>query len=189
MKLIVGLGNPGKKYVNNRHNLGYMVMDRVVAKRGLVEYRDDADLMCFFVKDDDAAYIKPTTFMNESGNSVRAVCNFFKINPKDILVIYDELDLEFGKIKLSFNGSSAGHRGVDSVIEGAATMDFARLRIGIGHPSHKASDGKYKDSAEHVLEDFLPEEKGELNRVLDLAVEAAESYLSDGITATMNRFN
>lgn len=187
MKLIVGLGNPGKKYANNRHNLGYMTVDRLVAKRGL-EFRDDADLMSIWAKDDEAVFIKPTTFMNDSGNSAKAVSKFFKIDHKDVLVVYDELDIEFGNVKLSFDGNSAGHHGIDSMIECLATMEFGRLRIGIGHPSRKATDGK-KAAADHVLDDFQPEEKDKLDEVLDKAVGAVESYIEDGVAATMNRFN
>lgn len=183
MKLIIGLGNPGKKYQNNRHNLGFMVVDRLVERKGLV-FKDELDLMCFIAKDDEAVYIKPRTFMNDSGNSARAVSKYFKISNKDILVIYDELDLEFGKLKLSFNGTSAGHHGIDSMIECLATMDFGRLRIGI-----KAGSDKVVDGAKHVLDDFLPEEKKNLNKVLDRSAEAVDSYIRDGIMATMNRFN
>lgn len=181
MKLIIGLGNPGVKYENNRHNLGFMVVDRVASKKGLA-FKKDTDLMCFLAKNDEAVYIKPTTFMNDSGNSARVVSKYFKIDKKDVLVIYDELDLELGKIKLSFNGTSAGHRGIDSMIECLATMDFGRLRIGINRPN-------IGDSANHVLDDFLPEEKKALNAVLDKSVAAVETYISDGIMATMNRFN
>lgn len=181
MKLIIGLGNPGKKYINNRHNLGYMVVDQLVAKKGLT-FKRDADLMCFIAKDKEAVYIKPTTFMNDSGNSARAVARYFKIGPKDILVIYDELDLSFGNIKLSFNGTSAGHRGVESMIECLSTMDFGRLRIGIGKPQKGDGTG-------HVLDDFLPQEKAQLDKLLDRCVLAVESFLAEGIEATMNRFN
>lgn len=181
MKLIVGLGNPGKKYANNRHNLGYMVIDRLVGKRGL-DFKDDADLMCIWAKDKDTVFIKPTTFMNDSGNSARAVSKFFKIGHKDVLVVYDELDIEFGDIKLSFDGNSAGHHGIDSIIECLASAEFGRLRIGIGKP-------KVGDGSGHVLDDFLPGEKEKLGEVLDKGVDAVESYINDGITATMNRFN
>ncbi|MBI3342253.1 aminoacyl-tRNA hydrolase [Candidatus Curtissbacteria bacterium] len=181
MKLVVGLGNPGKKYQNNRHNLGFMVIDRLVNKRGL-DFRDDADLMAIWAKDSEAVFVKPTTFMNDSGNSVQAVAKFFKIDHKDVLVVYDELDIEFGNIKLSFNGNSAGHHGIDSMIECLASTEFGRLRIGIGKP-------KVGDGAGHVLDDFLPEEKDELDKVLDKSVGAVESYVTDGIAATMNRFN
>ena len=181
MKLIVGLGNPGKKYINNRHNLGYMVVDSLVAKKGLV-FNRDADLMCLIAKDDETVYVKPTTFMNDSGNSARAAARFFKIDKKDILVVYDELDLEFGNVKLSFNGTSAGHKGIESVIECLSTMDFGRLRIGIGKP-------KVGDGAGHVLDDFTPEEKAQLDKILDRCIEAVESFLAEGIEATMNRFN
>lgn len=181
MKLIAGLGNPGNKYENNRHNLGYMVVDRVLKVKGL-NYKKNPDLMCDIARDREVIYIKPTTYMNDSGNSIKAVCNYFKINNKDILVIQDDLDLSFGKIRLSFNGTSAGHHGIDSAIENLGTMDFGRLRIGIGKPEKG-------DGTKYVLENFLPEEKVMLEKVIDLSVQAVDSYLSDGVMATMNRFN
>ncbi|MFI5205859.1 MAG: aminoacyl-tRNA hydrolase, partial [Candidatus Paceibacterales bacterium] len=134
MKLIVGLGNPGKKYSDNRHNLGYMAADIFAQDRGF-EWTKNSDLMCDLAKDGELIVIKPQTFMNQSGDSVRAVVNFYKVDPKDILVINDDVDLEFGKIRLAFGGSSAGHRGIESTIEGLGTADFNRLRIGVGRPS------------------------------------------------------
>ena len=180
MKLIVGLGNPGKKYERNRHNLGYMVVDEL--GRGLA-WRKSADLMCYFAKDGEFMLVKPTTFMNLSGESIRAICHYFKINPKDILVVCDDLDLEFGKIRLAFDGSSAGHNGVDSVIKSLATPDFNRLRIGIG----RSPKGRKPEN--FVLSDFTKIESSKVKKVISGAVEAVNSYLSDGIVATMNRFN
>lgn len=181
MKLIVGLGNPGKKYAGNRHSLGFMVATAFTASRGL-EWTKNGDLMCDLAKNGELIVIRPQTFMNRSGDSVRAVSSFYKIDPKDILVISDDVDLEFGKTRLAFGGSSAGHRGVESVIEGLGKADFNRLRIGIGRP-------QVGEVESFVLLDFLPEEKEKLGPVIQKAVEAIGSYLADGISATMNKFN
>lgn len=181
MKLIVGLGNPGKKYLDNRHNLGYMVADAFTTDRGF-SWTKNKDLLCNLAKDGDIVVIKPETFMNRSGDSVRVVANFYKVDPKDILVISDDVDLEFGKIRLAFGGSSAGHRGIESTIEGLGTADFNRLRIGVGRPTVEAVES-------FVLLDFLPAEKEKLGDVLKKAQEAIASFLESGIDATMNKFN
>ena len=183
MKLIVGLGNPGKKYANNRHNLGFMVSDAYVGSIG-GSWQKSADLMCDIVKLKDLLVIMPTTFMNESGQAVLAVVNFYKIDPKEILVIHDDLDLEFGKIRLAFNGSSAGHKGVESIIVGLGSVDFGRLRAGVGRPQNLQQDPK-----DFVLEDFGQEEKKQVPQILKRACEAIQSFLDSGIDATMNRFN
>ncbi|MDP2632855.1 MAG: aminoacyl-tRNA hydrolase [Candidatus Curtissbacteria bacterium] len=183
MKLIVGLGNPGTKYSNNRHNFGFMVVSEFVNKLG-ESFSKSADLMCDFVKTGDLVVMKPTTFMNNSGQSVSAVVNFYKIDPKELIVIHDDLDLEFGKIRLAFNGTSAGHNGVESAIVGLGTVDFARLRIGVGHPTNPQ-----QNPADFVLEDFSDSEKQKLPEIIAKCQEAVRSWLDDGIEATMNRFN
>ncbi|MDO8486709.1 MAG: aminoacyl-tRNA hydrolase [Candidatus Curtissbacteria bacterium] len=190
MKLIVGLGNPGKKYEKNRHNFGFMVADALTTDEGLT-WKKDQDLMCRFAKKRKLAVIKPTIFMNRSGESVKAFAAYYKIGPENILVICDDIDLEFGKIRLAFGGTSAGHKGIDSVIGSLAIEEFARLRIGIGRPSPKASDGKPSNIGveNFVLADFLPEEKEKLKSIIGRAVEAVRSFIDDGIDATMNRFN
>lgn len=185
MKLIVGLGNPGHTYSNNRHNLGFMVVDKLIADMGLA-WRYSRDWVCYYSKSDDLVIVKPSTFMNKSGEAVRAVANYYKIEPKDVLVIYDELDIALGKLRLSFDGSAAGHNGVDSIIKGLGTREFARLRVGIGHPR---DTGSKTDPSDYVLKDFLDKEKDNLKKVLVKAEEAANSFLNDGIEATMNRFN
>ncbi len=181
MKLIVGLGNPGKKYAGNRHNLGFMVADAFAVNRGLA-WTKNRDLMGDLAKDGELVIVKPQTFMNRSGDSIRAVANFYKVDTKDILVIHDDVDLELGKIRLAFGGASAGHRGVESAIEGLGTPDFNRLRIGVGRP-------QVGEVESFVLLDFLPEEKVKLGPVIKQAVSAIGSYLDSGISATMNKFN
>lgn len=192
MKLIVGLGNPGEKYKNNRHNLGFMVIDSYASMLGL-EWSYSSDWICFWAKNNDLLLIKPTTFMNKSGAAVKAVCDFYKIDMGDILVICDDVDLPFAKIRLAFDGLSAGHRGVDSVIQYVGGFDFTKLRVGIGHPSRKAADDKSTtqplDVSNYVLEDFPAGERKKLDGVIIKCQEAVSSYIADGIEATMNRFN
>lgn len=192
MKLLVGLGNPGNKYKGNRHNTGFMVLDAYIAHVGLV-WKFSQDFMCYFVKDGDVVFMKPDTFMNDSGSAVANVAKFFKIKREDVLVIYDDLDLPFGKIRLSFDGLSAGHKGIDSIMQGLSGVDFGRLRIGIGRPTHADVDRNPSahtlDAAEYVLEDFSEADQKQLPTMIKLSHEAIVSYLADGIEATMNKFN
>lgn len=196
MKLIVGLGNLGKKYANTRHNFGYIVLDSFARDRGF-SWRYNPDFPAYYIKShlktvddsgfssrgDDFVLIKPATFMNHSGVSTLTASNFFKIEKKDILVVHDELDLPFGKIRLAFDSMSAGHKGVDSIIESISAVEFGRLRVGIGRPSKKSETEKY------VLRQFTKEESKNLNGIIDICKEAIESYLADGINVAMNRFN
>lgn len=184
MKLIVGLGNPGAKYKNNRHTIGFMIVDVFAIEQGL-SWRYSKDWICHFSKAKDYVLVKPSTYMNESGESVKAAADFFTIEAYDILIVHDDLDLEFGKIRLSFDGSSAGHRGVESVNRGLSTQDFARLRVGIGHPM----DNELLGPEKYVLEDFSQEQKDKLPDIVANCEEAIKSYLDEGIEATMNRFN
>lgn len=181
MKLIVGLGNPGAKYKNNRHNVGFMIVDIFAIEMGL-SWRYNRDWMCHFSKTGDYVLLKPSTYMNASGESVAAVASYFGVGAEEVLAIHDELDLEFGKIRLSFDGSSAGHLGVESVNRGLGTHDFVRLRVGIGKPERE-------DPSSYVLKDFLEEEKKALPEIVVKCEEAIKSYLDDGLEATMNKFN
>lgn len=181
MKLIIGLGNPGIKYKNTRHNLGFMLVDSFAKNNGL-SWRYNPDWICYFAKTEEFVVVKPSTFMNKSGEAVREVLNFFKINLGDVLAIHDDLDLDFGKLRISHDSQSAGHRGVDSVIAGLGTFEFSRLRIGIGK-------GGNKDAEKWVLEEFEKEEKEKLGEIIQKAQEAIKSFISSGVEATMNQFN
>ena len=181
MKLVVGLGNPGKKYRNTRHNLGFMVVDALVKSEG-ISWRVSRDLLCYFAKTSDFVIIKPSTFVNKSGEAVRSVAEFFQIAPDDILVVHDDLDLPFGKVRISFDSLAAGHHGVESVVESLGGPEFGRLRIGIGSPENV-------DAEKFVLEDFSVQEKKGLGKLVERCSEAIKSYLDEGIDATMNRFN
>ena len=182
MKLIVGLGNPGEKFKNTRHNLGFTVVDGFAKSEGL-SWRYSPDFLGYYIKTADLVVFKPSTFMNKSGEAVLATVNFFKIKKNDILVIHDDLDLEFGKIRFVFDSSSAGHRGVESLIQSIGNYEFGRLRVGIRRPSEDIDPEKY------VLEKFSDDEQVKLPQTIKKCVEAVESYIDERIEATMNRFN
>lgn len=196
MKLIVGLGNPGKKYADTRHNFGYVIVDSFARDRGL-SWRYNPDWTAYYIKshlktaddsgfstrEDDFVLLKPATFMNHCGVSVSQASNFFKIEIKEVLAIHDELDLPFGKIRLTFDSMSAGHKGVDSMIESLAGVEFGRLRLGIGKP------GKKSETENYVLRQFTKDESKKLKSIIENSQEALKSYLADGIDVAMNRFN
>jgi peptidyl-tRNA hydrolase, PTH1 family len=137
MKLVVGLGNPGDKYTNNRHNVGFLILDEFAKTHGLT-WNDDKKFNAVFCRQGDNFLLKPQTFMNNSGEAVSAFANFYKILPEDILVIHDDVDLEFGRTKKALGASSAGHHGVESIIEKLGTKEFWRLRFGVGKPTDKS---------------------------------------------------
>lgn len=192
MKLIVGLGNPGQKYKNNRHNVGFIVVEMYAISHGL-SWRYSHEYVGYFSKSREFSLLKPSTYMNKSGESVKVVYDYFKLELKDIIVVHDDLDLAFGKVRLSFNSSSAGHNGVSSIIESLSSPEFTRLRVGIGHPTLAskggASNEKVKDPIDYVLADFSKEESGRITPIVQKCIEAIDSYLADGVEATMNRFN
>jgi len=208
VKLIVGLGNPEKKFEKTRHNLGFMVADYFANLNGL-SWRINPDWNGAYCKGEGFVLLKPSTYMNLSGESVSPTANFFNIEKKDILVIHDDLDLEFGKMRISFDSSSAGHNGVESVIKSLGSPNFARLRIGIGRPSRdhfaeasrvkKASiaakammdrpDGKEISPEKYVLKKFTAEEEKKLPVVIQTAAEAVRIFTTSGLDATMNQFN
>jgi PTH1 family peptidyl-tRNA hydrolase len=182
VKAIVGLGNPGAEYSGTRHNVGFDVIDEL-ARRWTVKLRkwkSTADVA--IVKDRDALLVEPKTFMNESGLAVSAVMAFYKIQPADVLVIVDEVQLPLGKLRLRQSGSAGGHNGLKSVIAHVG-QDFPRLRIGVerGHPELNLSH--------RVLSRFPPGERAVVNRAVARAADAVETFVSDGLLAAMNRFN
>ncbi len=187
MRLVAGLGNPGFKYRFSRHNLGYVIIDSFVKNIGL-SWKYSPDWVCFYTKDQNTVFVKPSTFMNNSGVAIAAVANFYNIKKEDILVVCDDVDLPFGKTRLAFDGLSAGHKGIDSIIKNLGGVEFGKLRVGIGRP--ETSGGKpVMEVADYVLLDFSEGEKGNLPMVISRAEAAMSSYLADGVEATMNRFN
>lgn len=188
MKLIAGLGNPDKKYAKTRHNLGYIVLDYFARENGL-SWKYSQDWMCYFVKTRNYVLLKPTTYMNKSGESVHSVSKYFQVDSEDVLIVYDDVDLPYGKLRLAIDGVSAGHKGVESIIESLSTANFGRLRIGIDRPDSDETEGRRLETADYVLEEFSQQQKKKLPEILLRSRDALNSYLDDGVEATMNRFN
>lgn len=181
MKLIAGLGNIGEKYCFTRHNAGFMVLDKW-AMDNSITFREEKKLKCFITKFNDNILIKPTTFMNLSGEAVRAVMDYYKIDVKDILIVYDDIALDLGRIRFRANGSDGGHNGIKSIIKHVGTKDFDRLKIGIGPQPNVPSEN-------YVLQNFPKEQLDELKNILKTADEAIEFYLENGIQQAQNKFN
>lgn len=183
--LIAGLGNPGKRYAHNRHNVGYHCLDMLADKHGLVfdKKQGKADLALGRFLGRRAILVKPQTFVNLSGEAVGAAARFYKVEPADVLVVYDELDLPQGTIRLRPRGSSGGHNGIKSVIEHLGTQSFARLRVGIGRPPGRM------DPKDYVLQDFGEDERALMEQVYQRVVEAVEDFYQVGVKEAMNRHN
>ena len=185
MKLIAGLGNVGDKYCFTRHNAGFMVLDKWALDEGL-SFREEKKLKCFLTKlrynNEDLLLVKPTTFMNLSGEAVRAVMDYYKIEVKDILIIYDDIALDLGRIRFRANGSDGGHNGIKSIIQHVRTKDFDRLKVGIGPQPNIPSEN-------YVLQNFPKEQHEELKDVLKKSIEAVEYYLKNDIQKAQNLFN
>lgn len=165
MKLIVGLGNPGQKYQNTRHNFGFLAVDLLAKKLGLT-WRDSTKLKAEVTKNAEYVLAKPTTFMNQSGFAVSALLKFYKLSPSDLIVIHDELDIDFGKYKLSSDSRAAGHNGVQSIIDQLGSKKFVRFRLGI------RSDADHGiDAEKYVLEKFNQKETKELPDILEKLIE------------------
>lgn len=185
MKLIVGLGNIGNKYTFTRHNAGFMLADSIALNNNLT-FRENSRLKCLMTNlrngVDDYLIIKPTTFMNLSGEAVRAVMDYYKIPIEDILIVYDDLSLEIGKIRFRANGSDGGHNGIKSIIQHLGTKDVARLKIGIGPQPNLPSEV-------FVLQNFSKEELETLKGVLSTAKNGIECFFKEGIAVAQNKFN
>jgi peptidyl-tRNA hydrolase, PTH1 family len=183
--LLVGLGNPGREYRANRHNLGFMTVDQLsqVLSIRLSRVQSKA-LVGIGVHDTNKVILaKPQTFMNLSGQAVSSLLRFYKIPLERLLVLHDELDLPLGTLRLRPGGGSAGNRGLASIIQQLGTQEFPRLRIGVGHPPGQMS------GADYVLQDFPPAEQELLEMVLKRAVEAAQVFIKSGLETAMNQYN
>ena len=179
-RLIVGLGNPGKKYADTRHNIGFMVLDHLAEKAG-VNFAGERRWKTQIAKDGARYLLKPQTFMNDSGVAVAKAAAFYKIDPSEVLVIYDDLDLSLGRLRLRGSGSAGGHNGMRSIISHLGTQSFPRLRIGIGRTGMEAVG--------HVLGKFRDEERSELEKSVKNAVLAVALIVGQGLSAAMTRFN
>lgn len=183
--LIVGLGNPGTEYRLTRHNFGFMVLDALAehwnAKLKRIKFRAIIAEDRFDGK--KLVLAKPLTYMNESGRSVAPLLRYFKVPVENMLVIHDDLDLPLGTLRIRPTGSTAGQRGMESITKMIGTQDFPRMRLGINRPPGQM------DPKDYVLKNFLPNEEELKKIVIQQAIEAIECYLSDGLTAAMNRYN
>lgn len=196
MKLIVGLGNPGDKYKDTRHNVGFDVVDKLAHELGkataLWEFQKKHNALT--VKIGEVVLVKPQTYMNASGESVRSLVSFYKLTSDDVWVIHDDLDLPMGKIRIRQGGASAGHHGVDSIIKELKSDNFLRFRLGIG--TGKENIGDHTDRKLHrskviefVLSRFHQGEAGTMKHLVKNSVEAVRVTLFDGLDRAMNRFN
>lgn len=183
-RLVIGLGNPGRKYAGNRHNVGFQCLDRLAAAWGLSFSRrkHKALLAEGEIAGRKVILAKPQTFMNLSGQAVERLVRFYRLPPENILVIYDDLDLPLGKIRLRPKGGAGGHKGMKSIIEHLGTQDFPRLRVGIGRPAHG-------DPVDYVLSDFTLDQRIVMEEVYGRVIAAVELWLTEGIEAAMNRYN
>jgi PTH1 family peptidyl-tRNA hydrolase len=185
LNLIVGLGNPGERYKNTRHNLGYRVVD-FLAEKNEKEFKPGKGefLFCETKVGGERVYlIKPLTFMNSSGVAVVEAINDFNLGIENLLVVCDDVALPLGKIRIREKGSEGGHKGLRSIIYQLSSIDFARLRLGIGDTPENV------DLEEFVLEDFKPEEKEKTDQMIEKAALAVENTVMNGIEDSMNRFN
>ena len=185
--LIVGLGNPEAKYNNTRHNIGFAAIDEL-AKIWQMPLKENRRFQGLFAEGiapggSKVRLLKPLTYMNRSGQSVRAVTDWYKVSPQSVLVIYDDMDLPVGRLRMRLTGSAGGHNGMKSIIAHLGSKDFPRLRIGIGK-----SGGK-KATVNHVLGKFAPQEIPAIEEVLYASVKAIELSLKTGIEKSMNRYN
>ena len=184
MILIVGLGNPGKKYENTRHNLGFRVVDQLKKDLNLADFDFDKKSNSFFSKNNNLLLVKPDTYMNLSGQAVNSLSSYYKIKEEDKIIIHDDIDLPIGQVRISRDRGSAGHKGVESIIKNLGTKNFTRIRVGI-----KPKSGKPKETEDFVLKGFTKEEKGIIDQSIKRSVEAIKAIVKDGPEKAMNIFN
>lgn len=182
--LVVGLGNPGPQYARTRHNIGFMVVDLLAARIGApfkVHKRSGAEVATGRLGHRPVVLAKPRCYMNESGRQVGPLAKFYSIPPADVIVIHDELDIDFGKVRLKRGGGEGGHNGLRSVASALGSKDFQRVRIGIGRPPGR------KDPAAFVLEPFSSTERAEVPTLCELAADAAETLIEVGLEPAQNQ--
>lgn len=186
MKLIVGLGDPGKEYAATRHNVGFMVVDQLAVKWNVEIKKEKFEALYHEVNQngEKAVLIKPQTYMNLSGNSLRKWIDYYKVDPtEEMVIIYDDLDMPTGKIRLRIKGSSGGHNGIKSIISNIGTQEFFRIKIGIGRP---VSGGNIVD---YVLSPFAKQELEMIHEAVKTASEIAEKWLDTPFPILMNNYN
>jgi PTH1 family peptidyl-tRNA hydrolase len=187
MKLIVGLGNPGRAYANNRHNIGFMCINHLARTQSVKfdQKKGRARIGMGKVTGKEVVLAKPQTHMNSSGESVSRLVKKFNISLDELIIIHDDLDLPLGKIRISFGSSSGGHKGIESIITELGNQDFIRLRVGVGRPAEASED----EIIAYVLSDFTAEQKKAVVPVIPRVSEAILCLLTEGLTPAMNKFN
>lgn len=200
MWLVVGLGNPGRKYAGNRHNIGFRVIDELARRHGITGFRDKfgSHVATGMFELDKIVLQKPMEYMNRSGFAVQRAADFYGLDVERILVVHDDIDLDVGRLKLKRAGGHGGHNGLRSLIEQLGSKDFSRVRCGVGKPGpHQGSDGggaaaageRDRRVAGYVLSDFPKAQAEPVGAMIDRAADAVESIVARGITASMNDFN
>jgi len=182
--LVAGLGNPGGEHAQDRHNVGWMVVDELARRHGgSFKGKFSGRLADVRLGDARLALLKPETFMNESGTSIQAAAAFYKVAPEDVVVVHDDVDLEVGRLQARLGGGLAGHNGLRSIASRVGSQDFLRLRIGVGRPGR----GDRRPVADYVLSPFAPEDDAEA--LVTRAADAVEALVADGLEETQRRFN
>jgi PTH1 family peptidyl-tRNA hydrolase len=182
--LVAGLGNPGGEHAADRHNVGWMVVDELARRHsGSFKGKFSGRLAETRVGDARIALLKPETYMNESGRSISAAARFFKVDPEDVLIVHDDVDLPVARLQARLGGGLAGHNGLRSISQALGTPEFLRLRIGVGRPER----GDPRPVADYVLSPFAPED--DVAAIVSRAADAVESLLADGLVETQQRFN
>jgi len=194
MKLIVGLGNPGKKYIKTRHNIGFRVADGLTKKLGSENWQLKSKLKALISEgifnNEKILLVKPQSFMNLSGQAVKALSTYYKINSQNIWIIHDDIDLPLGTFKISQNITSAGHKGVQSIIDDLGTKDFVRFRVGIKQDiRYQVSDVRKLNTERFVLEKFTKDEEKIIKQTVKKTTNALLVALEDGIEKAMNEYN
>jgi len=185
VNLIVGLGNPGRRYQFTRHNTGFLVIDELAERTGidLKERRYKTRFGRGLIKEHEAILAKPVTFMNLSGFAVGRIMEVFHLGEKDLIVIYDDVDIDFGRIKIKQGGGHGGHKGIESIQDLSGGSGFVRIKVGIGKPKG------YPNLSDYVLEPFSDDEKIPLREIIARAAESVETLLCEGLQVAMSRFN
>ena len=185
MFLIAGLGNPGKEYENTRHNAGFMVLDALADKLGADISEKKHKALCgkAVIGGQKVILLKPQTYMNSSGESIRAAADYYKVDPEDILVVYDDISLAPGQLRIRAKGSAGGHNGIKSIIAHLGTQEFPRVRVGVGEKPPRM------DLADYVLSRFSKEDRAAMEDAFKEAAKAVEVMITEGMDTAMNQFN
>ena len=191
MKIIVGLGNPGRGYTRNRHNIGFMCLNDFARKQGIKidKKLGKSRTGTGEINGEKILLARPQTYMNLSGQAVGQLARKFSIAPDDLIIIHDDLDLMPGRIRVRQGGGSGGHNGIKSVIASLGERDFIRIRVGIGHPAKSDTARTGEDVIDYVLGDFTPEERKIMSQVIPRVSEALSCLIREGLEPAMNRFN